>query len=506
MENIIKELDIIKKGTRIVASCVDYNHEGQGVCKISGVKDGEEVTNFPVFVNNMLLEEKGQLEITKVSKTYAYANIVKIYNDTKSTSRVRPNCPNYDKCGGCNIMHMDYSSQLQFKTKMVKDTLRKLGSLDNVEVLPTIGMKNPDKYRNKVQVPFRKTFYKTICGFFAKDSHNVVPLTDCMIQPDISTSIIHFVRNLCNEFKIDGYVEETNCGLIRHLLVRTNHDLSEIMIVFVLTKKDLPYKEEIISKIIKRYPNVTSIIINVNDKAGNTILGKECHTIFGNDYINDTLCELEFRIGPKSFYQVNHEQTEKLYRKAIEYAELKDTDILIDAYCGIGTIGLIASKYVKEVYGVEIVDEAIKNAKVNAKANKIKNANFVCNKAEDQIIKWRNDGVNANVIVVDPPRKGCDIKLLNTIEEMDIEKVVYVSCDPATLARDLKILCEKGYYVKTVQPVDMFPFTSNVETVVLLSHKSNNSKVNVNLNFDNEKGKKLIKKVVEDVDSRKEPE
>lgn len=467
MENIQEKL-IIKKGTKLVTKCVDLNHEGQGVCKIDGIKDSEEVTNFPIFVNNMIPDEKGQLEITKLSKTYGYANVVKIFNDTRSKNRTRPLCPNYEKCGGCNIMHMSYPYQLEFKTKMVKDTLWKLGSIDNVEVLPTIGMSNPDKYRNKVQVPFRKTFYKTVCGFFAKDSHNVIPLTECLIQPDISTSIIHFVRNMCNEFKIDGYVENDNTGLIRHLLVRTNHDLTEIMLVFVLTNSELPYKDEIIAKITKRYPNVKSIIINVNNKVGNTILGEKCLTIYGNDYINDTLCGLKFRIGPKSFYQVNHVQTEKLYNKAISLANLNENDILIDAYCGIGTIGLIASKHVKEVYGVEIVDEAIKNAKINAKENKIKNSHYVCNKAEEQIVKWKSEGINANVIVVDPPRKGCDIKLLETIDEMNIEKVVYVSCDPATLARDLKILIQKGYKLEVVQPVDMFPYTSNVETIAYL--------------------------------------
>lgn len=459
---------IIKKGAKFVATCVDFNHEGQGVCKIDGNLNDEEVTNFPIFVPDMLPLEKGQFEITKLSKSYAFAKIIKIFNDTRSKNRVHPMCSNYDKCGGCNIMHMSYPYQLEFKTKMVQDTLRKLGNIDDVIVNPTIGMKNPERYRNKVQVPFRKTYYKTICGFFARNSHDVVPLTDCMIQPDISTSIIHFVRNMCNEFNVVGYNEQDDSGLIRHLLVRTTHDLSSIMLVLVLTSKELPHQEEIINKIVKRYPSVKSIIINVNNKPGNTILGSECITIYGDDVIVDELCGLKFRIGPKSFYQVNHEQTTKLYNKAIELAELKETDVLIDAYCGIGTIGLIASKKVKEVYGVEIVDEAIKNAKMNAKLNKIKNISFVCNKAEDQIVKWKDSGINASVIVVDPPRKGCDIVLLDTIEQMNINKVIYVSCDPATLARDLKIMKDKGYSIKLVQPVDMFPYTSNVENIVVM--------------------------------------
>lgn len=462
------ELKNISKGTKHIALCTSLNHEGQGVCKINGIKDNEEVKNFTIFVPEMILNEKGQIEITKLNKNYGYGKIIKIYKESKSSSRVLPMCKSYGKCGGCNIMHMNYKAQLDFKTNMVKETLKKIGGIEDDIVLPTIGMKNAEKYRNKVQVPFRKTYYKTICGFFARDSHDVVPLEECFIQPDISTSIIQFVRNLCNEFKIIGYNEKDESGLVRHVLVRTSHDLENIMIVLVLTSEALPSKEEIIAKIIKRYPNVKSIIINVNDKKGNTILGNKCITIYGDEYIEDVLCGLKFRIGPKSFYQVNHNQTEILYQKAIELADLKETDVLIDAYCGIGTIGLIASKCVDKVYSVEIVDEAIKNAKINAKINKIKNIEFVCGKAEEQIVKWASEKINADAIIVDPPRKGCDIMLLDTIEQMNIKKVVYVSCDPATLARDLKIMKEKGYEILQVQPVDMFPYTSNVENVACI--------------------------------------
>lgn len=468
-----KKVNIIRKGSVVVGTCIDYNHEAQGICKVDGIRDGEEVTNFPIFVTNMLLGEKGQIEITKLAKSYGFANVVKIFRDTKSSSRCYPECEHYSKCGGCNIMHMEYMSQLEFKTNMVKNTLRKIGGFENLNVKPTIGMKDAKFYRNKVQVPFRKERYKTTCGFFARDSHQIVPFNNCMIQPKISTEIIHFVRNLCNEYKIEGYNEFEHSGLIRHCLVRCNHKLDSIMIVLVLTSNSLPNKEVLIDKITKRYPCVKSIIINVNNKKGNTILGDACYTIYGDDYIEDELCGLKFRIGPKSFYQVNHIQTEKLYTNAIKLADLKETDVIVDAYCGIGTIGLIASKHVKEVYFVEIVDEAIKNAKINAKLNKIKNIHFVCNKAEDQIVKWKNEGIKINTIIVDPPRKGCDITLLDTIEEMNIEKIVYVSCDPATLARDLKILNDKGYNIKVVQPVDMFPFTSNIENIVCLE-KTNN--------------------------------
>ena len=368
-------------------------------------------------------------------------------------------------------MHMSYRLQLQFKREMVEETLRKIGNIEDIEVLPVIGMKAPIAYRNKVQVPFRKKGFKTICGFFKRDSHEIIPLETCYIQPDLSTEIIHFVRNILNEFQIIGYRELDYSGLVRHVLVRTNFNLSEVMIVMVLTSSDLPHQEEIIHKITKRYQMVKSIVININDKPGNTILGKKNITIYGSDTITDELCGLKFHIGAQSFYQVNPIQTEVLYNKVMELASLKENDILIDAYCGIGTIGLIASKKVKEVYSVEIVPEAIENAIMNAKCNQINNIHFVCEKAELQIDKWLKDGIEASIIVVDPPRKGCDKTLLDTISEKNIERMVYVSCEPSTLARDLKYLNEKGYHISRVQPVDMFPQTSNIETIVLLSKK-----------------------------------
>lgn len=467
-EQLYKE---IKNNVRFTVECTGLNHEGQGVCRITGMKNGELFENYPVFVDEFLKNEKGIIELTKVSKTYAYAKLVTLFKETKSLDHTLSKCPLSKECGGCNLMHMSYDLQLRFKQQMVKETMEKIGKLPDVNVLPTIGMNVPYEYRNKVQVPFRKKGFKTICGFFKKDSHDVVPFSTCLIQPNISTEIVTFVRNLCNEYKVTGYNETDNTGIIRHVLVRTNSDLSEIMVVFVLTCKELPNEENIVKKLITRYPNIKSIVKNINSLKGNTILGQEVITMYGNDTITDKLCGLKFNIGPKSFYQVNHSQTEKLYQKAIELAQLKQTDILIDAYCGIGTIGLIASKYVKEVYSVEIIDEAIKNAKINAKNNKIKNVNFVCNKAENQIKIWQKAGIQADAIIVDPPRKGCDKTLLDTIDEMNIPKIVYVSCDPATLARDLNYLKEKGYYISNIQPVDMFPQTSNVECIVCLQRR-----------------------------------
>lgn len=469
MENTI--LEEIKKGARFKTECLDLNHEGQGVCKISGLKENEPFYNFPLFVDNFLPSEKGIIEITKLAKDYGYAKVITFFKETKKAEHIHPICPNYWSCGGCNLMHMNYEYQLKFKRQMVEDTIKKIGGLDDIKVLPVIGMKKPYDYRNKVQVPFRKKGPKTISGFFKRNSHEIIPFDKCYIQPDVSTEVSNFVRNLCNEYKITGYNEIEHSGLIRHVLVRTNFELSQVMIVLVLTNATLPHQEEIVEKISKRYPTVQSIVINVNNQKGNTILGNVNITIYGNDTISDTLLGKKFNIGVQSFYQVNHQQTEILYSKAIEIADLNKEDILIDAYCGIGTIGLIASNYVKEVYSVEIVKEAVQNALKNAKQNKVKNIYFVCEKAEVQIKKWLNEGIKPTVIVVDPPRKGCDKTLLDTIDEMNIQKIVYVSCDPATLARDLKYLTEKNYQVLSVQPVDMFPQTSNVECITYLKRK-----------------------------------
>ena len=458
----------IKESSKIIALCVDQNHEGKGICKVDGIKDSEMVKEFIIFVDNMIPGEKGQIEITKLHNSYGYAKIIKIFHETKSPKRVIPHCKTYGSCGGCNIMHMSYNAQLEFKNKMVEETLRRIGGFNDIKVLPILGMKDPNHYRNKVQIPYRKGRFKVDCGFFARESHRIIPMDECFIQPNISTEIIKFIKNLCNEFNIEGYHEKYNSGLIRHVLIRTNHLLDEVMVVLVLTKRSLEHKDEIVAKIIQRYPVVKSIIINVNNKIGNTILGDECITIYGREYIVDECCGLKFRIGPQSFYQVNHKQTEVLYNKVVEIGHFKQEDFVIDAYCGIGTIGLIVASHVKQVLSVEIVEEAICNAKQNAKNNQINNIHFVCNKAEEQIVKWAKENKKIDAIIVDPPRKGCDSKLLDTIDEMKINKMIYVSCDPATLARDLKIMVEKGYDIKLVQPVDMFPHTNHVETVALL--------------------------------------
>ncbi len=471
MEQKVFKEKYIEKGERFKVTFSGYTHEGLAIARIDGKdRKGCEYTNFPLFVFGALDEEQGFIEITKMAKTYAYATMLRLFDENRSVYRNKPICSKYAECGGCNIMHMTYKGQLAFKEQMVKDTLKKLGGFDNLDVEPIEGMTGKNLYyRNKVQVPVACVKGKTICGFYKRETHDIIPLDECYIQTEYSTEIVKFTKNVLCEFGATGYNEKADKGSLRHILVRKNHDESEYMIVLIVKTLDFMKKSELnaaISKIIKRYPKVVSIILNLNDKKGNTILGERCLTVYGKDTIIDYLCGFKFNIGAKSFYQVNHDQCEKLYSIAIDKAKLSSNDVVVDAYCGIGTIGIILSKYVKHVYGVEIVDEAIKNAKANAKLNKVKNAEFVCAKAEEQIVKWMEGDVKPNVIFVDPPRKGCDKKFIDTIISMKVKKVVYISCDPSTLARDARILVDNGYKVKFVKPVDLFPYTSHVETIM----------------------------------------
>lgn len=457
-----------KIGMKVRLDFTGLSHEALGIAKINGItEDGQELVNYPIFVSGVLPEEKAIVEITDLRKTYGKARLIDIRYHNYDI-RVTPICPSFQSCGGCNLMHMNYEAQLAFKKQTIIDTFAHLGGIENLEIDDVVGMDEPYHYRNKVQVPYHFIKSKTICGFYQKNTHQVVSLADCYIQSSLSSDIVKFIRNLANELKIKGYEEESHTGLLRHVIVRENKKQDEVMIVMVTNEKKIPNQDILINKIIKRYPVVISIVQSINCKIGNVILGDENILLFGKPYIMDELLGVKFQIGPKSFYQVNSKQTEKLYKLALEKANLQRSDILIDAYCGIGTIGLIASQYVKKVYGVEIVEEAIQDAKTNAKLNNCKNIEFICNKAENQIIKWANAKINADVIIVDPPRKGCEEALLQTISDMKIPKMIYVSCNPATLARDVKYMLNHDYIIKSVTPVDMFANSNHIETVVLL--------------------------------------
>lgn len=461
---------VFKEKMKIRLNIETLSYDAVGIAKVKGtLEDGTVIENYPIFVAGTLPKEKALVEITELKKTYGKARLIDIRYHNYDI-RVNPICPNFASCGGCDLMHMNYEYQLEFKKQTVKETLEHLGGLSNIEVDDVVRMENPYHYRNKVQVPFRFHNGKTICGFYKKYTHEIVSLQDCYIQTELANDIVKFVKNIANELKIKGYDETKNEGIIRHILVRETKNHENFMLVIVTKEKKIPNLELLLKKIKARYPMIVSIIQNINPIAGNVILGKENHLLDGEPVIVDELLNTKFQIGPMSFYQVNPIQTERLYQGVIEAANLSKEDILIDAYCGIGTIGLISAPYVKKVYGVEIVEEAIKNAIINKKLNNIDNAEFVVGKAENQIKKWANT-IKPTILVVDPPRKGCDESFLETIVTMKIPRVVYVSCNPSTLARDLKYLVEHNYEVKKVTPYDMFPNSNHVETIACLEKR-----------------------------------
>lgn len=432
--------------------------EGEGIGKIDDIV---------VFVPNAVVGDKLKVKILKVKKSYAYGKIEEILET--SSLRVDVNCPVYFKCGGCNLLHVNYEEQLEYKKKKVEETLKRIGKIVDFEVCQTVGMENPFYYRNKAQFPAGMENGKLKFGFYRKKSHDVVPVSNCLIQSDVTEEIVACVENFLNENNIKPYVEETHKGLVRHLFIRVGKKTNEVMVALVMKNSKLENEEVFVERLLKVNKNIKSILINVNRERTNKILGDKTRVLYGDEYITDYIGDNKFKISLLSFYQVNPIQTEKLYSKAMEYADLTGNEIVIDAYCGIGTISLMLAKKAKKVYGIEIVPEAIEDAKVNAEINNIENVEFLCGKSEEVILDLQEENVKADVIVVDPPRKGCDEVLLRSIIDSDVKKVVYVSCDPGTLARDLKFLCENGFEVEEVTPVDMFSHGTHVECVCLMT-------------------------------------
>ncbi|MED1715668.1 23S rRNA (uracil(1939)-C(5))-methyltransferase RlmD [Bacillus paralicheniformis] len=438
----------------------DLTHEGAGVAKVDG---------FPIFVPNALPEEKAQIKVTRVKKGFAFGRLI----DLKEESRFRTDapCPIYKQCGGCQLQHINYEGQLLYKQKQVKDVLERIGKLDlsRITVHPTLGMEDPWNYRNKAQVPVGEREGGLIAGFYQQRSHEIIDMNECLIQQTENDRVVQAIKEICGKYGIKAYNEERHKGWLRHIMVRYGAVTGEMMVVFITRTNDFPHKAKIVEEITAAFPHVKSIVQNINPKKTNVIFGDETTVIWGEEYIYDTIGEIKFAISARSFYQVNPEQTKVLYDKALEYAELNGEETVIDAYCGIGTISLFLAKQAKKVYGVEIVPEAIEDAKRNAELNGIENAEFEVGEVEVVIPKWYKEGIKADTLVVDPPRKGCDEALLRTILEMKPKRVVYVSCNPGTLARDLRVLEDGGYETREVQPVDMFPHTSHVECVVLVS-------------------------------------
>ena len=433
----------------------DIGSNGEGIGKLDG---------YTFFVKDSLPGDYIEARVTKENKSYGFARLEKILY--ASEMRIDPPCKIASKCGGCQIQAMDYKSQLVFKENKVKNNLERIGGLRDLKINSIIGMDDPFRYRNKSQYPVGLNKEgKIVTGFFAGRTHSIIESEDCLIGPSVNNEILKIVKSFMIENKISPYDEKTNKGLVRHILIRNGFNTGEIMVVLVINGKKLTGWEILVER-LKEIKGMTAIALNVNTEKTNVILGDRIINLYGKGCITDKIKDLEFRISPLSFYQVNPVQTEKLYEKALEYAGLTGKETVWDLYCGIGTISLFLAKAAGKVYGVEVVKEAIEDAKVNASINGITNAEFLVGEAENVIIKEKPD-----VVVVDPPRKGCDEKLLETIVKVSPEKVVYVSCDSATLARDLKFLCENGYEVKEVQPVDMFPHSVHVETVVLMSRK-----------------------------------
>jgi 23S rRNA (uracil1939-C5)-methyltransferase len=434
--------------------------KGEGVGRIQG---------FTVFVEGALTGERVLVKIVKVTKSYAYGKLLHIIQ--RSPDRVEPRCPHFKACGGCQLQHLSYEGQLKFKTQIVKDALERLGHLENVTVHPTIGMEDSWHYRNKAQFPVGLVKDKVTLGFYAPRSHNLIGIDNCAIQHSVNEKVIDLVRKFINTYNIPVYEESTHKGIIRHVVTRVGFRSNQLMVIIV-TNGELSRKEELVSILREGLPGVTSIIQNYQTEKTNVILGRKNVTLWGSDYILDAIGDLKFKISPLSFFQVNPVQTEKLYAKALEYASLTGKEKVIDAYCGIGTISLFLARNAAKVYGVEIIQQAIDDAKENARLNEIENVEFLVGESEVVIPRLAKLGLHADVVVVDPPRKGCDQKLLEAVVEMSPERMVYVSCNPATLARDLKFMSENGYKVEEVQPVDMFPHTSHVECVVLMCASS----------------------------------
>ncbi|RHW32441.1 23S rRNA (uracil(1939)-C(5))-methyltransferase RlmD [Neobacillus notoginsengisoli] len=448
----------VRKNEEITVRFEDLTHDGAGVAKIDG---------FPVFVRRALPGETGKIKIIKTQKNYAIGKLVEL-ND-KSPYRVEIPREDSHKYGGCQLEHMTYEGQLKYKENQVRQVLTRIGKLEDVVVYPVLGMEEPWHYRNKAQVPVGEKDGKLIAGFFKQRSHEIVDTDESLIQLPEVNEAIKAVKDICSELGIAPYNEETHKGVLRHIMARYGKETGELMVVLITRTLELPHKNELIEEITVRLPKVKSIVHNVNSMRTNVIMGPETTVIWGNEFIYDTIGDVKFAISALSFYQVNPDQTKVLYDKALEYTGLTGGETVIDAYCGIGTISLFLAQKAGLVFGVEVVPQAIEDAKRNAELNGIMNAEFEAGEAEVVIPKWYKEGNKADVLVVDPPRKGCDEALLQTIINMKPKKVVYVSCNPGTLARDLRILEDGGYKTIEVQPVDMFPQTTHVECVSWLS-------------------------------------
>ena len=453
----------INKNDEFIVNIIDDGINGEGIAKID---------NFTVFVKGAIKGEKAKIKIIKVLTSHAYGKILEIID--RSVYRKNPDCDTYNRCGGCCLRHIDYEYTLKIKKNIVENVLRKQG-LDYIKVNDVLGMKKPYYYRNKLQYPLGlDKANNKVMGVFEERSHNVINTEKCMIQNKLIQSIANDIFTFIKSNNISVYNEKSLKGIIRHIIIRVGIKTNEVMCTLVLNedKIEKEVEEKFVEYITKRYSQIKTIIKNINDKNTNVILGDKNIVLYGNGYIYDDILGYKFKISNMSFYQVNPVQTEVLYLKAIEYASLKGEETIFDLYCGIGTIGICASKKSKKLYGIETIKEAIDDARENAKINNISNAEFFVGDVEKKLPEFiKKNNIKPDVIFIDPPRKGCDKTAIYTILNIVPKKIVYVSCNPSTLARDLKMFEEK-YDIKEITPVDMFPFTSHVECCVLLELKN----------------------------------
>ena len=473
----------------------DIGTEGQGIGHING---------YALFVKDTLPGDKVKVKITKVKKNYGYAHLLEVL--TPSPDRVKARCNNAARCGGCQLQHYSYEKQLDYKQNKVRNCLIRMGGCEETFIdsvmEPIIGMDNPFNYRNKAQFPVGRVKDGGVSiGFYAGRTHSIIDCTECHIQSDISNRVAEIVRSWMIETKLAPYDEKSHTGLIRHILTRIGYRTGDVMVCLVVTDIRVRGIEGLVDS-LKVIDGLRSVCLNINKDRTNKILGTDIVNVYGDNYIEDYIGDIKYRISPHSFYQVNPVQTEKLYNTALEFAGLTGNEVVWDLYCGIGTISLFLAAASKRVLGVEVVPQAIEDAKVNAKANGIANAEFVACPAED-IADYLDNSAgfdkykSPDVIVVDPPRKGCDAGLIDTILDISPERIVYISCDPATLARDVKILGEGGYRIERVRACDMFGMTVHVETIVLLSHKSPDSVINVTVEFGEGEGKVPLDAIAE---------
>lgn len=514
MRNIMKDIKFVcEKNDELELEITDIGNTGEGIGKIEG---------YTLFVKDALIGDTVRVKVMKTKKNYGYARLLEIIKP--SEFRVEPKCPVARQCGGCQLQHCSYEKQLSWKEEKVANCLRRIGGIEvytekeykdlskenskekfedrvsdlsgkeqgQVPVImePIIGMGKPVHYRNKAQFPVGYDKEDNlVAGFYAGRTHSIIPQTDCLIQHECNKQIVETVLEFMKKYKVTAYDEKKNSGIVRHILTRVGKTTGEVMVCLVINAKKLPHAEKFVEMILNCELNIEikSIVVNINRENTNVILGNKIQTLYGQSYIEDYIGEIKYRISPLSFYQVNPEQTKKLYQTALEFADIKEGEVVWDLYCGIGTISLFMASKAAKVCGVEIVPQAIEDAKQNARLNHMTNTEFFVGAAEDVVPEqYEKSGgkLKADVVTLDPPRKGCDEKLLDTVVKMAPSRIVYVSCDPGTLARDLKVLIHKGYEVKRVRACDMFGESYHVETVVLLSQQRADDHIEVDLELD----------------------